>query len=94
MKHTLGLWMLHDTESATVVTVEKPGRFIALCSGIHLTKEEAEANAFRIALLPEIIEALVLLAGELEYEVPVSPSLQTAQENAKRALKQLETAST
>ena len=25
------LWMLHDMEAYTIVTTEKPGRFIALC---------------------------------------------------------------
>ena len=40
-----GPWMLHDVEAHTVVTEEKPGRFIALCDGGHNTEEENAAHA-------------------------------------------------
>lgn len=38
-------WMLHDMEFATVVTVQKPGKFIALCDGKSFTPEENLAHA-------------------------------------------------
>ena len=38
-------WMFHDMEFATVVTVKKPGRFIALCDGTSFTREENLAHA-------------------------------------------------
>lgn len=43
-------WMLHDTERATIVTEEKPGRAIAAFTGTSFTDEENDQHAeFAIA---------------------------------------------
>lgn len=65
-------WMLHDMEFATVVTVRKPGRFIALCDGQANTREENLAHAELIiadhgavAQRDRLVEALGLATQEL-----------------------------
>ena len=56
-------WMLHDMEDATVVTVKKPGKFIALCDGKSFTDEE-NANHARLIVTAVNCHADLLAALE------------------------------
>ena len=67
-KFTRGPWTLHDMEAFTVVTAEKPGKFIALCDSRHLPVQESQANTVLCAAAPELYEALN--AYELMADAP------------------------
>ena len=54
---TPGPWMRYDMEFATIVTKQKPGRFIALCDGGLNTKEENDANTALIIRLANLFFA-------------------------------------
>ena len=58
MPHTLGPWMLHDMEENTIVTVQKPGQFVALADGGRNSPEVNNANACLIAAAPDLLAAL------------------------------------
>lgn len=80
-------WMLHDMEAHTVVTVEKPGRFIALCDGKHNTEEENKAHTRLVIAAPSLMEALETIAKGKTNKFPGAPDIMnTTQDEFRRAM--------
>ena len=52
-------WMRHDMEAGTIVTVEKPGRIIAICDGVSFSDVENQAHADLILRAVNSHDALV-----------------------------------
>lgn len=56
-------WMLHDMEDLTIVTVEKPGKFVAVCASKSFTNAENTDHAHLIAAAPDLLSLAKSVIG-------------------------------